>query len=130
MIVQEVSAQSKRAMPIGLPQWVPWPRDRIRRQLAGVHFAPGLSTVTHTHKTCYACEAQATSREHVPPLCLFPTARDSDGQDLRRNLITVPSHEAHNLQKSKDDEFLMVSIAGIFGNNSIGFRHKLGLHAA
>jgi hypothetical protein len=47
------------------------------------------------------------------------------GEDFRRNLITVPSCETHNLEKSHDDEFLMVSLAGIFGNNSIGYMHKL-----
>lgn len=82
--------------------------------------------MTEDFSNCYACDAPATSREHVPPLCIFPDGRDSNGKNLRRNLITVPSCEEHNLKKSKDDEFLMISVAGIFGNNSIGFRHKLG----
>jgi hypothetical protein len=69
------------------------------------------------------CEREAISSEHVPPKCLFPEQKDV-GEDYRKHLITVPSCEIHNSVKSKDDEFLMVSLAGIFGNNSIGFKHK------
>lgn len=75
---------------------------------------------------CYMCELQACSREHVPPRNLFPESRDVGGENYRANLITVPSCELHNSAKSHDDEFLMVSLAGIIGNNSIGYRHKLG----
>jgi hypothetical protein len=71
------------------------------------------------------CAASATSREHVPPQCLFPEAREAGGRNYRRNLITVPSCEVHNTRKSDDDEFLMLSLAGIIGNNSVGYRHKL-----
>jgi len=50
----------------------------------------------------------ATTSEHVPPQCLFPKKKDLQaGLDLRRNLITVPSCEEHNLGKSGDDEYLM-----------------------
>ena len=72
------------------------------------------------------CESEASSREHVPPLSLFPEGRDMGGVDYRKNLITVPSCELHNSAKSLDDEFLMVSLAGIIGNNSIGYMHKIG----
>jgi hypothetical protein len=75
---------------------------------------------------CYMCPRPATSDEHVPPKCIFPKAKEIAGGDLRKNLITVPSCDEHNTQKSADDEFLMVSLAGIVGNNSIGYRHKLG----
>jgi len=75
---------------------------------------------------CYMCRAKATSKEHVPPKCIFPEGKDMDGGDYRKHLVTVPSCEKHNSQKSKDDEFLMVSLAGIFGNNSIGYMHKFG----
>lgn len=75
---------------------------------------------------CYMCSAIATSREHVPPKSLFPEARDVGGTNYRINLITVPSCDAHNGEKKRDDEFLMVSLAGIIGNNSIGYIHKLG----
>jgi hypothetical protein len=74
---------------------------------------------------CYMCDRPATSREHVPPRCIFPERKDSNGQDLRAQLITVPSCEIHNSKKSQDDEFLMVSLAGLIGNNSIGYRHNL-----
>lgn len=50
-------------------------------------------------KQCYMCEEHQTSSEHVPPKCLFP-------EGSRRNLITVPSCEKHNLKKSCDDEYL------------------------
>ena len=42
--------------------------------------------------TCYMCEKESTSSEHVPPKCLFPEKKDlPDGVDLRKSLITVPS---------------------------------------
>ena len=75
---------------------------------------------------CYMCSEVATSREHVPPKNLFPEARDMYGANFRTNLITVPSCDRHNTEKAHDDEFLMVSLAGIVGNNSIGYMHKLG----
>jgi len=74
-------------------------------------------------QSCYMCGAPATSREHVPPLCLFPEEKDIRTSIFRNNLITVPSCDAHNSRKSKDDEFLMASLAGIIGNNIIGFIH-------
>jgi hypothetical protein len=77
-------------------------------------------------ETCYMCSAPAVSREHVPPKCLFPEAKDIGGLNLRNELITVPSCAAHNSGKSCDDEFLMMSLAGIVGNNSIGYRHWTG----
>ncbi len=55
--------------------------------------------------TCYMCDSVETSREHAPPSCFFPEAKEI-GRDLRRNLITVPSCDRHNSYKSKDDEFL------------------------
>jgi hypothetical protein len=48
------------------------------------------------------------------------------GEVYRRNLITVPSCAAHNMKKSGEDEFLMVCLAGIIGNNSVGYRHHAG----
>jgi|APEBP8051073178_1049388.scaffolds.fasta_scaffold26273_2 hypothetical protein len=72
---------------------------------------------------CYMCNRPSTSKEHVPPRCLFPELKDV-GENHRRNLITVPSCDWHNSFKSTDDSFLMVSLAGIFGNNSTGLRHK------
>jgi hypothetical protein len=55
------------------------------------------------------CEAPATSKEHVPPACLFPELPIA-GVDLRRNLLRVPSCDTHNSHKSKDDEFLRANL--------------------
>lgn len=79
-----------------------------------------------SQEKCYMCAELAVSSEHVPPRCLFPESKDVGGADYRKQLITVPSCDIHNSSKSKDDEFLMVSLAGIFGNNSIGYYHKIG----
>lgn len=75
-------------------------------------------------ETCYRCGKPATTREHVPPLCFFPEQKDISYIDLRKNLITVPSCEEHNLKKSQEDEFLMNCISGIVGNNVIGYLHS------
>lgn len=75
------------------------------------------------HRPCYMCDRPGTTKEHVPPRCLFPEPKDLDGH--RRNLITVPSCEQHNSGKSADDEFLMASLAGIIGGNAVGLFHKL-----
>lgn len=83
---------------------------------------PSLSS--QAPELCYMCGRPATSREHVPPRSIFPEGKDLDGKDHRRNLVTVPSCRIHNSEKSSDDEFLMVSLAGIIGNNSIGYMHK------
>ncbi len=64
--------------------------------------------------TCYMCDAPATSREHVPPKCIFP-----DAAEFRKNLITVPSCDEHNLRKSMDDELLRQIIACAPGNNDL-----------
>jgi hypothetical protein len=69
---------------------------------------------------CYMCDSVATTKEHVPPRCIFPEAKDV-GQSFNENLITVPSCEEHNLSKSKDDEFLMACLPGIVGNNVYGY---------
>jgi hypothetical protein len=69
--------------------------------------------------SCYACLQAATTREHVPPACLFPEKKDvQDRANLRRNLITVPSCAGHNLVKSGDDEyFLWVLTTNVPGNS-------------
>jgi hypothetical protein len=69
---------------------------------------------------CYACGSAANSREHVPPLCIFPEGEDAPfAESLRRDLITVPSCETHNLQKSQDDEYLMMILVAHFTNNEV-----------
>lgn len=66
-----------------------------------------MSKSNRTVSTCYMCENPETSREHVPALCFFPETKDlPPGIDLRRNLFTVPSCDAHNSQKSQDDQYL------------------------
>lgn len=72
---------------------------------------------------CYFCGNESSGKEHVPPQCLFPESKDVGGLNLRKNLITVPSCDLHNQSKSHDDEFLMVSMAGIINNNKIGVQH-------
>lgn len=73
---------------------------------------------------CYWCENQAVSLEHVPPRCLFPEDKDVKpifNRSYRENLITVPSCDEHNLQKSNLDEYLMVTLSGKVGNNSLAY---------
>lgn len=75
---------------------------------------------------CYWCGATATSREHVPPKCLFPEDKDLRGatqKSFRINLITVPSCDEHNLRKSNDDEYLMTCLASRVGNNAEAYLH-------
>jgi len=54
-------------------------------------------------KHCYYCGAPATSKEHVPPRGFFPKGSD---------LITVPSCEIHNNDKSHIDETMRVFLMG------------------
>jgi hypothetical protein len=77
-----------------------------------------------TRRTCYMCTAVATSREHVPPQCLFPEPKDLPPKlDLRRNLITVPSCDEHNLEKSNDDVFLLLGLTLCIANNRVAMHH-------
>jgi hypothetical protein len=68
-------------------------------------------------QTCYMCDSPATSSEHAPPKCFFPS-KNASGKDLRRNLITVPSCDLHNSKKSKDDEYLRAIILLASGASS------------
>jgi hypothetical protein len=65
--------------------------------------APDVARKQKAPTTCYMCEAPRTSSEHAPPQCLFPEEK-TFGRDLRKNLITVPSCDAHNSVKSQADE--------------------------
>jgi hypothetical protein len=70
------------------------------------------------------CEKPATSKEHVPPKCFFPLKKDSPkGVNLRMNLITVPSCDQHNSQKSGDDEYFRMVILSHIENNLFAQRH-------
>lgn len=67
------------------------------------------------------CDAPANSSEHIPPKCLFPERKDlPHGVDLRKNLFKVPSCDAHNSQKSHDDEYLLYVLSGSFQINEVG----------
>lgn len=78
--------------------------------------------MTATH--CYMCDATATSVEHVPPRCLFPEQKDlPDGENLRKQLITVPSCDVHNSSKSKDDEYLLYTLSMNIPNNQTASSH-------
>jgi hypothetical protein len=73
---------------------------------------------------CYYCDELATTREHVPPKCLFPEGKDlTDGIDHRKNLITVPSCDAHNSQKCGDDEYLQLILIHGYFRNEAGQQH-------
>ena len=74
------------------------------------------------------CEDLATSSEHIPPKCIFPELKDLPGVDYRKNLITVPSCDAHNSRKSKEDEYLLLILVAHFDNNRVAedqFRTKI-----
>jgi len=82
--------------------------------------------VTKLTEKCYWCGREATSREHVPPKCLFPEDKDIKSiykENFRRSLITVPSCDGHNLAKSHHDEYLMACLGGRVGNNGIAYIH-------
>lgn len=68
-------------------------------------------------KTCYMCDAPATGKEHVPPRCIFP-----EDQAYRKNLIKVPSCDAHNSAKSKADEYLKFILTAVGGMNELAGR--------
>jgi hypothetical protein len=73
---------------------------------------------------CYYCGTTATSKEHVPPKCLFPEEKDIDnGMNYRKNLITVPSCDKHNSDKCNDDEYLQLIIVHGYFNNTVGRKH-------
>ncbi len=76
-------------------------------------------------ETCYMCDQLRTSKEHVPPKCLFPEVSYLKEMglidlDLRKNLIKVPSCDAHNTEKSKDDEYLLYALGTGHSINKLG----------
>lgn len=86
--------------------------DRLKKIRARAKAAPAGS------KRCYMCDSPPTSVEHVPPRCFFPEQKDlPSGVDYRKSLITVPSCDVHNSDKSKDDVYLLAVIAGYYDNN-------------
>lgn len=70
------------------------------------------------------CSNEATSDEHVPPRCFFPKLKDlPTGVNYRKDLITVPSCDSHNSEKSKDDEYLRMVVVSHYENNLVAQRH-------
>ena len=77
-------------------------------------------------QTCYMCEKASTSAEHAPPRCIFPEQKDLPaGENYRIDLITVPSCDEHNTQKSKEDEYLLYILPASIGSNEIGLNQFL-----
>lgn len=79
------------------------------------------------NEVCYWCGKLATSKEHVPPKCLFPEDKDIKNiydHSFRNNLITVPSCDEHNLEKSHEDEYLMTCLSGRVSNNGVAYVHN------
>jgi hypothetical protein len=69
---------------------------------------------------CYYCGSEATTAEHAPPLAIFPKLKDSpDGRDYRKGLIKVPSCEAHNTEKSREDEYLLYVLVMSLPSNEL-----------
>ncbi|MCJ7601466.1 MAG: hypothetical protein MUO63_08175 [Desulfobulbaceae bacterium] len=73
---------------------------------------------------CYLCDENAVGNEHVPPRCIFPKSKDLEpGIDLRRELLTVPSCNLHNSEKSGEDVYFLNVITSLDGINEIGREH-------
>lgn len=64
--------------------------------------------------TCYHCGKPATSKEHIPPKCIFPT-----NSRYRKDLITVPACDEHNTDKALEDEFIMACVTPSVLNNNL-----------
>jgi len=70
------------------------------------------------------CAAEATSVEHVPPRGLFPKQKDLPaGVNLRKQLLTVPSCDLHNCEKSKEDAYLRNILVMNVPNNTTAHNH-------
>jgi len=89
------------------------PLNRSKSEKSRQHHAAGIFHVQKERGWCYFCGEPATSKEHVPPKCLFPESE-------RINLITVRSCDKHNSKKSGEDEFLRNYLMCKVGNNQTG----------
>jgi len=84
-------------------------------------------------ETCYMCDEEGTTKEHAPPISFFPDQESflSIGieiEDMRKNLIRVPSCPKHNTGKSGDDVFARNILVMNQGTNDVGqnqFRAKV-----
>ena len=72
---------------------------------------------------CYCCNEIATTKEHSPPKCFFPKQKDlhPGSPDYRKNLLTVPSCEKHNTERSHDDEYAALAIIMIAEKSNLAF---------
>lgn len=62
-------------------------------------------TSPYAHGTCTYCgEAALVTRDHIPPVSLFPKPRPS-------NLVTVPSCRKCNSGASMDDEYFRLNLS-------------------
>ena len=68
------------------------------------------------YSKCAYCGHPATSKDHVPPKCIFPRERD--------DLITVPACNAHNGERSRLDA-LLLEFLGLFAAQVEPFNHEL-----
>jgi hypothetical protein len=101
---------------------VDWILKRAHRGLACVHLRHihlKAMTMKKAKKSlqgqfCYACDRPATTWEHAPPRGFYPRRhevyRTPRGIDYRRNLIEVPSCDAHNVDKSQEDQFVQSAV--------------------
>lgn len=53
---------------------------------------------TKDEEKCFICGARATTRDNIPPACIFPYPAPTD-------LLRVPACKLHNEGTSKDDEY-------------------------
>lgn len=63
---------------------------------------------------CYFCGDLATTKDHIPPKCLF-----SEKLDNGENLITVPSCSIHNNDRSDIDYQMLFYLSAINPNNTL-----------
>ena len=75
-------------------------------------------------RTCFMCDAVATTDDHIPPKCIFPEQKDV-GVDYRKKLITVPACDSHNLRTSLDDEYLLGVLAFHWRNNQAAHKQSV-----
>lgn len=72
-----------------------------------------------TTPTCYRCDAEPTTRDHVPPRCIFP-------ENMRIELITVPSCKEHNNNESAGDEYIRNLATMNFQSSTVGLNEFEG----
>lgn len=84
------------------------------------HFGEGID---EEMRICFMCDEPASTDDHIPPKCIFPEQKDV-GVDYRKNLITVPACDNHNLKTSLDDEYLMGVLAFHWRNNKAAYKQS------